>query len=381
MAPYALRFGDLVHQALAAYYVPGTKRGPAPAATFERLYHEQARRHADDGFDVYADDKWMDALDLGRGMLTGYVERFEEDDANYEVVSSEQTFKVKLLVPETRFSFYQDGRLDPVADVLLEPAFRFWMAGTFDGVWRHVRTGDYIFKEFKTASALSHDGLSLDEQASVYHTYGPKWLARRRLLPPGARLKAIVYTFLRKAIPDPDAVYNADGLVLNKPSKEALEAAWTEVQMDRAANDTNDLHAWDGLYPPRLDGKSGKPRAEDYAAALREAGVDPEQLGEPSKVQPKPYFSRVPVYRDDADRRIQHERILTEARNIKRARDDSPLQTIIKNPGPLHMPNCRGCPVRDACEVHEAGGDWQSVYNATTIKWDPYSQHNLPERV
>jgi hypothetical protein len=44
------------------------------------------------------------------------------------------------------------------------------------------------------------------------------------------------------------------------------------------------------------------------------------------------------------------------------------------------MPNCLGCAVREACELHEAGGDFTSILNATMIKWDPYAAHELPER-
>jgi hypothetical protein len=356
-APYALRFGDLVHQALAAYYLPGTTRGPHPAQTFERLYHEHAARHADNGFSVYSDEKWVDALELGAGMLAGYVTRYHEEDAEWEVISSEQTFKIRLRVP---------GVYHETTGAVIEPPFTFWMVGTFDGVWRHRRTGQIVFKEFKTAAAIADDGLAMDEQASLYYTYGPRWLVRRGILPAGTTIREIMYTRLRKAIPDPEAVYSPEGLVLNKPSKEALEAAWEQ-------------HAPSPHPPIRLDGKSGKPRVEDYWAALGLLGIDWRQLGEPSKNQPKPYFSRIPVYRDDAERRIQHERVLIEARRIWRARNG--LEPLVKDPGPLHMPHCRGCAVRDACEVHEAGGDWEPVYKSTTTSWEPYAAHELPERV
>jgi hypothetical protein len=362
LAPYALRFGDLIHQALAAYYLPGRKRGEHPATTFAIIYHDQANELRDKGFDVYSDDKWVDALDLGVGMLNGYVEQYRDADDEYEVIASEQTFKVRVRVPAT-----------VINGEVIEPAFAFWMVGTFDGVWRNLRTGRLFFKEFKTAAAITDDGLNMDEQATLYYTYGPKWLQRHGLLGVGETISHILYTRLRKAIPDPEATYSPEGLVLNKPTKEALEEAW--------ANLGNDSEGALPALPPRLDGKKGKPRGEDYAAALMAAGIDIAQLGEPSKVQPKPYFSRVPVYRGDSERQKLHERVLADAREIWRARSGSPLITVTKNPGPLHMPNCRGCAVRDACEVHEAGGDWKSVYDATTIKWEPYAAHELPERV
>jgi hypothetical protein len=296
VAPTALRFGDLVHQALAVYYKPGTKRGPHPAKTFAKLYDAQVSEKREMGFDVFSDEEWVNALDLGQGMLEGYVARYAADDRAYRVLSSEQTFQLRLRHP--------DG-------------FTFWIVGTFDGVWEHIKKGRIIFKEFKTARAIAEDGLPMDEQASAYWTYGPKWLRQKGILKDGQMPSEILYTFLRKAIPNPDKKTDAEGHVLN------------------------------------LDGSI-------------------------SKNQPAPYFARVPIYRDEADRRNLHERVLAEAAEIRAAR--AGLMVAYKNPGPLHMPNCRGCAVREACEVHETGGDWKPVLDFATVAWDPYAAHELAER-
>lgn len=294
-AALALRFGDLVHRALAPYYQPGTKRGPHPAETFVELYNADAAAKVDEGFDVYSDEKWVNALDLGTRMLEGYVERWAETDEQYEVVSSEQTFQVPLRLTGLRFK----------------------IVGTMDGVWRDRGSGVLVFAEHKTAASIKVDGLPLDEQAGTYWTYGPRWLRRRGILKPGEDISHILYNFLRKAAPGEDDVFNEHGAKLNK----------------------------DGTV---------------------------------SKRQPAPYFARIPVYRDVHDKGRMHTRVLEEARRIHLAR--SGHSQLIKSPGPLHMPNCLGCPVREACEVHEAGGDYQSTLNATTAPWDPYSQHELAER-
>jgi hypothetical protein len=299
-APGALRFGTLVHKALELYYKPGRKRGPHPAKTFERIYHEDAKAHLDAGFSVWDDEEWVDALPLGIAMLNGYVQRYKDEDAEYEVISSEQTFQVPVRVPA------YNG----------VPAFTAWAVGTFDGVWRHLTTKRFSFKEFKTATAISLDGLSLDEQAGMYWTYGPRWLKRRGMLAPDDNIADIIYTFLRKSAPDPSARTDAEGHVLNKD-------------------------------------------------------------GSVSKRQPAPYFARVPVYRDEADRLRMHERIKAEAREMWQAHAGQLY--LYKNPGYLLVPNCRGCPVREACEVHEAGGDWSSVLDMTTVTWDPYEAHELRE--
>jgi PD-(D/E)XK nuclease superfamily len=300
-AAMALRFGDLIHRALAPYYKPGKKRGPHPAETFDRLYIEDAKRAEDEGFDVWSDEKWVNARDLGTRMLEGYVCRFApEEDGRFQVISSEMTFQHLVRVPAGGSHF------------------RFKVVGTFDGLWLDLETGRKFFKEFKTASAIKFDGLPLDEQASTYWTYGPRVLQRRGLLKPDELPTHILYTFLRKAAPDPEQRTDEQGRNLNKD-------------------------------------------------------------GSVSKRQPAPFFARTPVYRDRGDRERQHARVVQEAARIARARL-GPDEANIKNPGPLHMPNCLGCPVRDACEIHETGGDWQPVLDAATKPWNPYAAHELAER-
>jgi hypothetical protein len=352
-APRALRFGDLIHQALAAYRPPGRKFGPSPAATFERLYLDQAARLRDEGFDVWSDDKWADALDLGKGMLKAYVETFQDADARFEVISSEQTFQRVIRSPAVAL-------LDENMASITIPAFSFRIVGTIDGVWREIRTGRIVFKEYKTAAAIHEDGLAMDDQPTVYWTYGPKWMASAGLLAAeeADALREILYTFLRKAVLNESRPRNGDGLYLNKPSKEALLTRLNEIQPGK-------------VY--------AKLKVDDLMAVLRQLGEHPELLGEVSKTQPAPFFHRVPVYRNPADRRRLHERVLPEAREIWLARRG--MMPLYKNPGPLHSPNCRGCSVRDACETHEAGGDFQSVLDATTVKWAPYAAHELPERI
>jgi hypothetical protein len=306
--PTALRFGDLVHRALAAYYIPGRKRGPAPAETFAKLYEEQARELQDGyGFNVFSDETWVDALDLGRGMLTRYVDEYAPDDAEYEIISSEQVFQVPV---------YKR----------MPAAFRFKAVGTLDGVWRHLPTKRIVFKEFKTATAINTDALALDEQASMYWTFGPAWLRKQGILKAGEDIDHILYTFLRKAVPNPADRFDSEGRRLNKD-------------------------------------------------------------GSISKRQSAAYFARVPVYRDAADKRRFYERLRAEAADMyiigaaatQEWNGELP-PLVYKNPGTLAFPNCRGCPVRESCEVHESGGDWHAVLDQITVPWDGYSPYELAER-
>lgn len=353
-APRALRFGDLVHQALANYNKVGTKRGTHPAKTFEVLYHKQALALKDQGFNVYSEDAWVDALDLGIGMLNGYVERFRDEDAEWEIVSTEQTFQLPVRIPapgDLRPSLRKAGSSSP-------RWFRFKVVGTFDGVWRHRSNGRIVFKEYKTAASINLDGLPMDEQAGMYWTYGPKWLRSKGILADDEMPAAIMYTYLRKAIPDLSKARNAEGHILNKPSKDALREEYKRLQRRL----------------PQGTGATGAVTVDDMMKDLPGAAL----LGEVSKVQPSPYFARVPVYRDTFDRQRVHARISAEVLDIARAR--AGLLSLYKNPGPLHMPNCRGCSVRDACEAHETGADYASILEQTMIPWNAYAAHELPER-
>jgi hypothetical protein len=294
----ALRFGDLIHRSLERYYKPGLKRGTHPAKTFEKLYHKDLEAELLRLRIKTPDDEWLDALDLGIGMLKRYVDQFADRDDEYEVLASEQTFQVPILDPDT-------GELLTV------------YVGTFDGIWRKLTDRTIWFKEFKTTGSSVPEvlrGLPMDEQAGSYWTFGPDWLHERGILKPKQDLDGILYTIFRKSIPNPDWNFNHLGQRIN------------------------------------LDGSV-------------------------SKTQPGQYFGRQPVFRDEADKAIMRERVVEEARRMAalRAQPDK----VIKNPGPLFMPNCKFCEFRDVCELHETGGDWQAMMKQTTMKWDPYEAHEI----
>lgn len=349
----ALRFGDLIHQALAAYRPPGRKFGPDPWLVYEKLYMEQAKKLGDEGFNVFSDEKWESAYDLGIGMLKAYVEEFREKDAEYEVISTEQTFQLVVRIRRQDAPHISPDEWGSAA------SFRFIVVGTFDGVWKHRKTKRVVFKEYKTAATIHEDGLAMDEQASLYWTYGPKWLVSQGILAEAGLIDHILYTFLRKAVKDDDRPQNAEGHYLNKPSKDAL-VEYAEEKYNPAPGSKP--------FQKRTVVELVDLIGEEQAA----------QLGEVSKTQPSPFFLRIPVYRDRTDRERAHARVCAEALDIARARAGG--LALYKNPGPLHMPNCRFCSVREACEMHETGGDFVSVLNATTAPWNPYSSHELPER-
>lgn len=293
----ALRFGDLVHRSLAVYYKRGLKRGPHPARTFLKLYRHEVDQLGKDRLNMRDEDKWLDAEVLGPAMLEGYVDKYGEYDKQFRVLSSEQVFQVRVVRASGRQR-------------------RFVVVGTLDGLWQRIETGDVFFKEFKTATAIDLSNLPFDEQAGTYWTYAPKYLWRKGLLERGVYPTHILYTFLRKAMPD-ERPEDGDGHKLNK----------------------------DGTV---------------------------------SKKQPSARYERQPVYRDAADRANMHERVCAEADEMAMVK--AGILQPIKNPGPLYMPNCKSCAFRDPCELHETGNHYKEMLDSGYRAWDPYAAHELPER-
>lgn len=189
----ALRFGTLAHAALEARYPKGVKRGPSPAKTFGKLYEEETAEAERFGWRD-EEGKWLEAGALGVALLGAFVDEFGNDE-RYEVIASEQTFITPFI----------DSRGKHVADYV----------GTVDGVWQDRTDGAILFCEWKTAAQIWSQFLMLDEQAGAYWTFAPEWLQQQGYLDRPADLRGVLYTFLRKAMPD-DRPRNADGLALNK---------------------------------------------------------------------------------------------------------------------------------------------------------------------
>jgi hypothetical protein len=327
-----LSFGTLVHEALAVRYPPGRKRGPHPAKTFAELYAEQKRQ-----FSQWDDEgNKVDALDLGVAMCEGYVAEYGNDDT-VEIIAPEMALSVDVFDANGKYLTTWVGRGD----------------AAYKDLARSTRSKPVIgFMEHKTGKTIE-DMVSVvsgyGEQALSYWWAGSQVLQAERLLPVGAQVDHVLFNWLRKGMPD-TRPRNADGYALNKPTKTALVDACL----------ANGLSA-KGTIPVLME-------------TLQQAGHNPELLGEVSSRQDSPLFHREVLDFGDDELRSINWRIRREAEEIKLARANK--LAIYKNP----TRDCKWeCQFKDACEVHEMGGDYKTMIAMDFTQWDPYEHHSLED--
>jgi hypothetical protein len=181
----ALGFGDLAHQALAGWYVPGIKRGVHPAKTFDIVYKEFVKKYGKLRLKMDDDEPAEDAYDLGMEMLTGYVEFWGKDD-RYKVIQPEQPISVRIYRGKGPHG---------------KPIEIFYVC-IMDAVVLDRDKQRYGLFEHKTTGSMRKFGapLALDEQSGSYWTFGYDWMQQEK------RFKSdfdfILFNFLRKGHPD-----------------------------------------------------------------------------------------------------------------------------------------------------------------------------------
>jgi len=199
-----LRFGTLCHQALAAYYIKGTKRGPHPSDTFMDLYEQEVKEigsfglYYDDSTESWEEDeKWVDAKELGEELLEMYID-FYGDDGDWEILATEQPFQQPVRNPRT-------GRI------------MFYYVGIVDLVVREISTGHIWIVDHKTTRAIDVQALGLNEQAGSYWTFGSEWLKEQGHINAATYddLSGLIFNFLRRTRRD-TRPQNAEGHYLNK---------------------------------------------------------------------------------------------------------------------------------------------------------------------
>src|SRR5262245_6337095 len=258
-----LRFGSLVHLALADYYKKGVKRGPHPAESFIRYYDLEAKAQGEFGFrveDLEGDDVWAEARDLGYQMLDNYVKHYGRDD-EWEVLVTEQPFRQLVYKPWT-----VDPNHPVAAQQDAEPWF--WYVGVIDLIILNRLTGKIHIVDHKTAKAIQVQYLSLDSQATGYWTWGLDWIYEKGLLKPNQRPAGMIYNHLRKAFPD-ERPKDSDGFSLNKDgsvSKKQPAPYFTRTQIFRDAEERHAaryqvLAEYEDMLRVRQEGSTDEPPA------------------------------------------------------------------------------------------------------------------------
>jgi len=155
-------FGDLIHQALAEYYM-----GNEPDIFFSEKANELLKTI---DRNVPGFDKIQDLLIAGPKILRLYAQYAEKYD-DFKVVRSEERHQLKLnnTIPGIYFSFKFDAIVE--------------------------RNGENWLLEFKTASSLPSnvDTLVIDDQAVAYQAAAEKVL--------GFPIHGVIYRFIKKKNP------------------------------------------------------------------------------------------------------------------------------------------------------------------------------------
>jgi hypothetical protein len=328
-----LWFGTAIHEALADYYKPGTKRSKHYIDKFREsadMEAEYIRAHVG-GID---EDEWVDARTLGEAMLTNYVKEYA-GDKHWDVIATEQTFQVEIphLIME-----------DPLSELIRQKyGESFLLDGTFDGVYRDKQDLKIKLMEHKTAASISVGHLPMDNQAGTYWMVAQTIGRSQGWLNPKQSIHEITYNFLRKALPD-ERPRDPQGYATNKPLK------------------SHYIHALD------LEGKDTKATIDVMQQWADGRGI--VVLGDRSKVQPPALFERHPVTRTQRQRKMQLLRIQNEVRRMVAYREG--WLEITKAP---RRDNCSFCPFREMCELHEAMSDWEMYRDAMFRSADPYADH------
>lgn len=321
----ALWFGTGIHYALALYYgKPGLKRGPHPAETWKKWCSDEYRVLSASS-DFY-EQEYVDARALGIAMLEGYVLEYAGQEEWLSMVAVETPFQIMMV--------RADGT-------------EFEYDGTFDGVYRDLRTGRLWLLEHKTAKQISDRHLSLDDQAGSYLAVATEILRDKGVLGPSEVLEGILYNFLRKQLPD-TRPRDERGFAHNKPQKP---------------------HYVDALTTAGLGAQLTTKTALSAMAEMAEA-AGLTVLGEVSAQQGKPNFERFPIWRAPKSRIVMTQRIVDEEAAMMQFRTGA--LHVYKTP----TRDCSwDCDFFEMCELQEQGDDWEEMKEISFRVRDPYADH------
>ena len=109
-----------------------------------------------------------------------------------------------------------------------------------------------------------------------------------------------------------------------------------------------------------------RPRDENGLALNKDGSVSKRQEAQ------APLFHREDVYRSREEQTNQIRRIRAEVNAMNYMRED-PENRLYKN----HDQHCAWCPFIEMCDLHEAGGDWETLRDWAFYRQDPYAPYEL----
>jgi len=193
-------FGTAIHKGLEARYPLGRKRGSRADMidAFVESLDREMRRVYTEGRKTPEDSEVVDAEELGKAMLLGYVARWGRD-TEWEVVGTEQTFQID--VPDWR-------RTDRVLVTF---------CGTWDLVIWNRRRKVFELVDHKTRKTFPSDWsfYDLNKQAGGYLWVAPEILRDQGILGEDDYIDSIIFNCLKKQLPDPRP-RDSKGRALNK---------------------------------------------------------------------------------------------------------------------------------------------------------------------
>ncbi|QGJ90106.1 exonuclease [Mycobacterium phage Indlulamithi] len=221
-----LVFGTFGHLALAEWYKPGTKRGPHPAETWDRItedFMDQIRVPTTGYIDEDTEMSWEDARSLGHDLLVNYVDYYGTDD-HWEVLWVERPGDELIRHPYDK------------SKAIVRYAF------TMDLIVRdHAANGRIRYVDHKFMKAIEKRHLWIDSQNGGYLAIGTHQLRKDGVIGPKEAVRDLVYNFVRKAR-YPDKERNHLGEWLNKdgtPSKRQPPPFFDRVPITKTAKERN----------------------------------------------------------------------------------------------------------------------------------------------
>lgn len=325
-------FGSAVHTAMEVRYPIGVKRGKLGDvldAFDEAVKDLTGRIWTETPNAILDEEEVVDAKELGRAMLIGYVEHYG-NDTEWEVIHTEQPFQIEVEHP------FKKGKVLVV------------YAGMWDALMRHRKTKAFWLWDHKTRKSFpsSWEFYDINDQGGSYLWVAPEVLRFLGVFGKKDSIEGLVFNALKKTMPD-SRPRNADGLATNKPTKAHYEAALHEA----------------GVATP------SRTTIAQLHLIAEQAGLT--VLGDVSARQQGDLFHRAEIYRTQEERVKQANRVQNEALAMSLVRKGK--MDAWKTP----TEDCVRCKIFEYCQADEASREeGQEMKSALMIPRDYYADHS-----